>query len=388
MSSLVESLRHLLKYADLSDNAILVYSALAGLKPRTLGEIVSLTGLSHDDAERAIKDLIVAKLVREIPGRPTLYEALPPYALLKRQLEDFTGSIQEFEKSLTGNLEKSIGLLRDGLNRFGSEISKTFEDVIIKIAGSLEEILGEIVVNNIVNVLEEVMKNVLNIASENAKKKFMELKDSVVAEFKSSVEESMKNFSENIKKATNDLVSEINKLLYEQTKQQINDIVSKFELGLKAIDALVIKGFEKEVPRTMEIQILKGVEKLKGQANDIAKRAQNFIIIVAPTYDYISFDIINSLPPRVRVQIVAGFYPKHNDMVNALKKRGPTTQLRDMKGIEMFAVVADMKEALLCALPPTVVNPDDVIGIFTNDPAWVSMIQSQLSHIFMGASRL
>lgn len=388
MSSLVESLKHLLKYAELSDNAIVVYSVLIGLKPRTLGEIVNLTGLSHNDAERAVKDLIVAKLAREIPGRPTLYEALPPYALLKRQLEDFIGSIQNFESSLVSNLDRSVSLLKDGLNKFGDEISKTLESAIMKIAKSLENILGEIVVNNIVKVLEEVMRNVLNVAAENTTKKFMELRDNIIADFRSSIEDAMKSFSENIKKATEDLVGEINKLLYEQTRAQIKEILSKFDLGLKAIDALVIKGFEKEVPRTMEIQVLKGIEKLKGQLNDIAKRAQNFLVIVAPTYDYISFDIINSLSPRVRVQIVAGFYPKHNDMVQALKKRGPTTQLRDLKGIEILAIVADMKEALLCALPPTIVNPDEIVGIFTNNQAWVSMIQSQLSHIFMGASRL
>ncbi len=388
MSSLVESLKHLLKYAQISDDAILVYSVLAGLKPRTLGEIVSLTNLSHETAERAVRELMVAKLVREIQGRPVRYEALPPYSLIKMQIEDLTRSVDEFQRTLSQNIDRSIQLLREGMEKFGESLSKTFESVITTIAGSLENIMTSIVVENIAKTLEDVMKNVLNIAVDNASKRFMDLKNNVVEEFRKSVKEAMEKFSQEISQATTSLVEDIRRLLYEQTRVQISQIISKFETSTKAINALIIKGFEKETSIPTQIQIIKGLEKIKGQVGDIVKRAQRFVIIVAPTYDLVPKDIIENLPTRVRIQIVAGVYPKHNDMIKELKKRGPTTQLRDMRGLSIYGVVADMKEALLCALPETVADPDKVLGIFTNEESWISMIQSQFSHIFMGASRL
>ncbi len=388
MAGIVESLRHLLKYAELSDSAIHIYSALAGLKPRTLGEIVSLTDIPHEEAERAIRELMVAKLVREIPGRPTRYEALPPYALIKKQIEDLTNSVRDFYSNLSRNLEQSINLLKDGLNEFSNAMAKTFENTIVKIAESLERILSGVIVENIAKILEDVLKNLINVAKENASNRFMELKDSIITEFKDSVEKSMQEFSAQVSQATNTLTEHIRDLIYEQTKEQINQVLSQFELGLKAIDALVVKGFEKEKSIPVEIQIIKGLEKIKGQLGDVVKRTQNFVIIVAPTYDFIPEDIIANLPPRVRIQVAAGFYPKHSEMVNRLKTRGPTTQLRDAKGLGLLAVVADMKEALLCALSETVADPESVMGIFTNDAAWITMIQSQLSHIFMGATRL
>ena len=388
MSGIVDSLRHLLKYAKLTDTAIKIYSALAGLKPRTLGEIVSLTGVLHEDAERALRELMVAKLVREIPGRPTRYEALPPYSLIKRQIEDLTEGVKNFYNNLSKNLDQSIVLLKDGLNEFSNAVSKTFEATIMSIAGSLEKILTGVIVENIVKILEDVLKNLINVAKENASNRFMQLKDNIIMEFKESVEKSMNEFSGQVSSATETLTNQIRTLIYEQTKEQITQVLQQFELGLRAIDALVIKGFEKETTIPVEIQILKGLEKIKGQLGDIIKRAQNFVIVVAPTYDFIPEEIIAKLPPRVRVQIVAGFYPKHNEMVSRLKTRGPTTQLRDMRGLEMLGVVADMKEALLCALPETVADPASVMAIFTNDSSWITMIQSQLSHIFMGASRL
>ena len=388
MCSLVESLKHLLKYAELSDEAILTYSVLAGLKPRTLGEIVSLTNLTHDRAERAVRELMAKKLVREIAGRPTRYEALPPYSLIKRHIEDITGSIKKFESSLVRSVEESIIRLNEGLQRFSEGVTRSFENVVISIASSIEDTLSRIVRENIASILEDVLKRILDTAVESTSTSFMEMKDRIVDEFKESIRSAMSDFSAQISNVTSSLASEIRSLIYEKTRNQISEIISRFEVGARAIDALIVKGFEKEKEVHVQMQVMRGLERIKGQAGDMLKRAQNFVIFVAPTYDYVPKDIIQQLPTRVRIQIVAGFYPKHNDMVKELKSRGATTQLRSMRDLQIFGVVADMKEALLCAIPPTVVDPDSIIAVFTNDDAWISMIQSQLSHIFMGASRL
>lgn len=388
MSSYVTALKHILKYANLSDNAILVYSALVGLKPRTLGEIVNLTNLSHEDAERAVRELMVAKLVREIEGRPTRYEALPPYSLIKQLMNDLINSLQEFNSSLTQNIEQSMKVLSEGLQKFSDEISASFEKSIISLATSLETILTKTVVDGIVSAMEQILKSIISQTTETAKKQLESLKDNMINEFKKSLETSLSGLTTQINASTRGLTETIRSLLQEQTKEQINKILENFEISLKAIDALIMKGFEKETSRAYEIQIIKGLSRIQGQAGDIIKRTKNFVIIIAPNYDFVPVDLIMKLPRTVRVQIVAGVYPKHKDILETLKKRGIATQLREQKGLNVFGVVADMREALLSALPETVADPEKVLGIFTNDETWVAYIQSQLSHIFMGASRI
>jgi len=388
LSSYVDSLKHLLKYAQVSDSAMLVYSALIGLKPRPLGDIVNLTGLDHDTAERAVKELVVAKLAREIPGRPTLYEALPPYSLIKLQIEELINSVKNFEKDLSKSIENSISILSESLSAFSEEITKSFEKAVISVATALERILTETLLENITKVLREILNKILEQSRETTEKQLAILRDTVISDFRDSMDKSIRDLSTQIESATQSLVKQIREQLQQKTKQQLDNILELFELSLKAIDALVVKGFEKETPREFEIQVIKGLDRIKGQAFDIVKRTQSYVIIVAPTYDYIPVDIILKLNPRIRVQIVAEPFPRHKEILEKLRSRGPTTQLRAIRNIRVFGVVADMKEALVSALPETIAEPHNVLGIATNDEAWVSFLQSEFSHIFMGASRI
>ena len=388
LPSHIESLKHLLKYANISENAMLVYSALIGLRPRSLGEIVNLTGLDHMTAERAVKELIVAKLAREIPGRPTLYEALPPYSLMKLQIEELINSVREFESDLTRSVRESIDVLSESLKAFSENISRSFENAVINVGEALENILTEILLDNVTRILEDVFSKILEESKKNTAERLAALRNTIISTFRNSVDENTRRLSTQTTLATQKLINHIRETLQEKTKRKLEDIINLFELSIGAIDALIVKGFEKEVRREYEIQVIRGLDKIKGQAYDIVKRTQNYVIIVAPTFDYIPADIILSLAPRVRVQIVAELFPTHQQILERLRSRGPTTQLRSMRNIRVFGVVADMREALVSAIPETVVDPHRVLGITTNDEAWVSFLQSEFSHIFMGASRI
>lgn len=388
MSSYVESIKNLLKYAGVSENAAIAYVALVGLRPRSLADISNLTGLDPITLERALKELIVAKLVREFPGNPPLYEALPPYSLIKLQINDLIATIKDFETGLTESVRESVSALSDSFKEATSNILKNLESLVVDLANLIETTLMSTLYENLIKTFEDIFNKILEEFKAAVPRELQAIKSRMISDLGGSVGTYNRSLSVHTESLTQELTRRVRELLERRTKQKLEEITNLLSLTMTSIDALMIKGFEKEFKHEYEVRVTKGLDRIKGHVSDLAKRAENFIIIVAPTYDYIPVDIIQKLPPKVRIQIVAEAFPAHQRILDELKSRGPTIQLRSMRNIRVLGAVMDLKEAVLAAIPETVVDPHSIIGITTNDETWVAFIQSELLHLFAGASKI
>ncbi|MCR8454097.1 MAG: hypothetical protein NDP13_03810 [Crenarchaeota archaeon] len=388
MSGYVESIKNLLKYAKISEDAMIVYTALIGLRPRSLGDISNLTGLDPLTLEKALKELIVAKLAREFPGNPPMYEALPPYSLIKLQIDELTTAVTEFEKGLTADVRESTNAISESIKEMINNMSKSLENLVISIASAIETSLMNVLYESVLKTLESVFNKVLEDFKTIVSKELHTLKSSTVSNLGSSIGTYSRDLATHMELLAQELATKTRELLEKRVKQKIEEILDLFNLTKASIDALIIKGFEKEFRPEYDVRIAKGLDIIKGHVGDLIKRAENFIVLAAPTYDYVPVELIQKISPKVRIQIVAEAFPAHQRIIEELKSRGPTVQLRTMKNVRVFGVVMDLKEAVLAAIPETIVDPHSIIGIVTNDETWVAFIQSELLHLFAGASKV
>jgi len=114
----------------LTDAEIRAYFSVAGKGVCLAAEIGKNAGVLDGDYEGALRvanNLIKAGLLMEIPGRTIRYQAIPPYAAMLRQLEDFRGTITDLRKTVPSDLQKEFDEFEEGFRKVsGLEDFKQF----------------------------------------------------------------------------------------------------------------------------------------------------------------------------------------------------------------------------------------------------------------------
>ncbi|MEJ2248206.1 MAG: hypothetical protein P8Y70_01060 [Candidatus Lokiarchaeota archaeon] len=92
----------------LSDKEIELYFKTTGRDIVSIGEMALLINESKEECERIAKKFVDKGLFKEIVGVTPHYTALPPYAALINQLEDFYTYIGSIKKQLPSEVDKSF----------------------------------------------------------------------------------------------------------------------------------------------------------------------------------------------------------------------------------------------------------------------------------------
>ncbi|MFX1363632.1 MAG: helix-turn-helix domain-containing protein [Promethearchaeota archaeon] len=109
-----------LELIGLVQDEVNTYYKITGRGPVMIGEIALISDLSEERAAEIANNLFEKGLLKQIPGKNPIYEALPPYAALVRQIHQFKEIIQSFEQTAPQNIQNKF----DSLEQHSDKLRK------------------------------------------------------------------------------------------------------------------------------------------------------------------------------------------------------------------------------------------------------------------------
>lgn len=297
----VDLTRKVLGDIGLNDLEIELYFKATGRDVVSIGELALLIdNLSKEDAEKIANRFVGMGLFKVIPGITKHYNALPPYAALISQLNNFGESLSEIKGTVPPKLNQSFTQLESQadsvkkLKQFSDYLGSLREEILEKVNAQNKKIDNSVndieKVSNISNdivklegdireIIEDQVKglgtqfNIINTKmSENIRKQ-MEGLTQEFGKINSSISRSMQGQVDDL---TNQLVS-INSKIESVIKQQsetlttqLKAIKTRISKNLKLLRlGIVQKTVEKVVEKTFNAWIGDITEDLNSQLNEI-----------------------------------------------------------------------------------------------------------------------
>ncbi len=112
--------KHVLELIGLAHDEVDTYYKITGRGPVMIGEIALISNLSDDRALEIAENLFQKGLLKQIPGKVPIYEALPPYAALVSQIHQFKETIKSFQEIAPQNIQKKF----DSLEQHSDKLRK------------------------------------------------------------------------------------------------------------------------------------------------------------------------------------------------------------------------------------------------------------------------
>ncbi|NVM37601.1 MAG: hypothetical protein HWN81_18540 [Candidatus Lokiarchaeota archaeon] len=112
--------KHVLELIGLAHDEVSTYYKITGRGPVMIGEIALLTNISEERAAEISENLFQKGLLKQIPGKAPIYEALPPYAALVSQIHQFKETIKTFQQIAPQNIQEKF----DSLEQHSDKLRK------------------------------------------------------------------------------------------------------------------------------------------------------------------------------------------------------------------------------------------------------------------------
>ncbi len=103
--------KHVLELIGLAHDEVDTYYKITGRGPVMVGEIALLNNVTEERAAEIANNLFEKGLLKQIPGKMPIYEALPPYAALVSQIHQFKEAIKNFQQIAPKNIQEKFDSL-------------------------------------------------------------------------------------------------------------------------------------------------------------------------------------------------------------------------------------------------------------------------------------
>lgn len=100
-----------LELIGLAHDEVDTYFKITGRGPVMIGEIALLADVPEERAAEIASNLFQKGLLKQIPGKAPIYEALPPYAALLGQIHQFKETIKTFQEVTPKNIQERFDSL-------------------------------------------------------------------------------------------------------------------------------------------------------------------------------------------------------------------------------------------------------------------------------------
>ena len=100
-----------LELIGLAHDEVDIYFKITGRGPVMTGEIALLADVPEERAAEIATNLFQKGLLKQIPGKAPIYEALPPYAALLGQIHQFKETIKTFQEVTPKNIQERFDSL-------------------------------------------------------------------------------------------------------------------------------------------------------------------------------------------------------------------------------------------------------------------------------------
>jgi sugar-specific transcriptional regulator TrmB len=109
-----------LELIGLAHDEVDTYYKITGRGPVMIGEIALLADVDEERAAQIASNLFQKGLLKQIPGKTPIYEALPPYAALLGQIHQFKEAIKTFQNVTPQNIQERF----DSLETHSTKLKK------------------------------------------------------------------------------------------------------------------------------------------------------------------------------------------------------------------------------------------------------------------------
>ena len=103
--------KHVLELIGLAHDEVDTYYKITGRGPVMVGEIALLNNVTEERAAEIANNLFEKGLLKQIPGKMPIYEALPTYAALVSQIHQFKEAIKNFQQIAPKNIQEKFDSL-------------------------------------------------------------------------------------------------------------------------------------------------------------------------------------------------------------------------------------------------------------------------------------
>ncbi|MFX1390109.1 MAG: helix-turn-helix domain-containing protein [Promethearchaeota archaeon] len=103
--------KKVLELIGLALDEVDTYYKITGRGPVMVGEIALLANVPEDRASEIANNLFQKGLLKQIPGKTPIFEALPPYAALVSQIHQFKETIKTFQTIAPQNIQEKFNSL-------------------------------------------------------------------------------------------------------------------------------------------------------------------------------------------------------------------------------------------------------------------------------------
>jgi len=112
--------KQVLELIGLAHDEVNTYYKITGRGPVMVGEIALLANVAEERAAEIANNLFQKGLLKQIPGKTPIYEALPPYAALVSQIHHFKETIKNFQQITPQSIQEKF----DSLEQHSSKLKK------------------------------------------------------------------------------------------------------------------------------------------------------------------------------------------------------------------------------------------------------------------------
>ena len=112
--------KQVLELIGLAHDEVNTYYKITGRGPVMVGEIALLANVTEERAAEIANNLFQKGLLKQIPGKTPIYEALPPYAALVSQIHHFKETIKTFQQIAPQNIQVKF----DSLEQHSAKLKK------------------------------------------------------------------------------------------------------------------------------------------------------------------------------------------------------------------------------------------------------------------------
>ncbi|MFX1438480.1 MAG: hypothetical protein ACFFAA_14985, partial [Promethearchaeota archaeon] len=112
--------KHVLELIGLAHDEVDTYYKITGRGPVMVGEIALLNNITEERAAEIANNLFEKGLLKQIPGKMPIYEALPPYAALVGQIHQFKEAIKSFQTIAPENIQAKF----DSIGEHSAKLKK------------------------------------------------------------------------------------------------------------------------------------------------------------------------------------------------------------------------------------------------------------------------
>lgn len=112
--------KQVLELIGLAHDEVNTYYKITGRGPVMVGEIALLANVAEERAAEIANNLFQKGLLKQIPGKTPIYEALPPYAALVSQIHHFKETIKTFQQITPQSIQEKF----DSLGQHSAKLKK------------------------------------------------------------------------------------------------------------------------------------------------------------------------------------------------------------------------------------------------------------------------